>query len=108
MSDVHETLARDIEAGNRMHQAESVKVTVTHGIQVVHEGERYTDGATVEVPGPVAHKWIRAGWVSVSDETPDEKGRDDGVSDAESPRGGDRKDAQRRAGGTARAGTRRG
>lgn len=87
-----------------------MKVTVARGIQVVHAGERHSDGRTVDVPDELAGKWLRAGWVSeaVSDETPDEEGLDDAESDAQGARGADRRDAQRRASGSGRAGTRRG
>jgi hypothetical protein len=71
MTDVHEALAREVENLNRIHQAETVNVTVAQGIQVVHEGQRYPGGVTLEVPGPVAHKWIRAGWVTETE--PDEQ-----------------------------------
>lgn len=105
MTEVSEQLARDIEDGNRLHAAEIVKVTVAQGIQVVHEGERYPGGTELEVPGPLAHKWIRAGWVTESEPKEQEDNADE--QDTESPRRADRKDAARRAGGTARAGTRR-
>jgi hypothetical protein len=34
------------------------------GIQVAHEGERFAEGETDEVPDCLAQKWIRAGWVT--------------------------------------------
>lgn len=43
-----------------------VKVTVTEGIRVVHDGQPYRDGQTVTVPESVARRWIRNGWASDS------------------------------------------
>jgi hypothetical protein len=33
-----------------------MKIQVAHGVQVVHEGTRYADGATADVPDDVAAK----------------------------------------------------
>jgi hypothetical protein len=41
-----------------------MKITVAEGIQVVHEGHRYADGDTAEVPDYLAEKWVRSGWAS--------------------------------------------
>lgn len=84
-----------------------MKVTVAHGVQVVHEGARHTDGATLDVPDDVAGKWLRAGWVSET-EPEDKEGNDNEQADTEGSRGSDRGDASRRASGQTRATPRRG
>lgn len=45
---------------------DGVKVTVTQGIQVFHDGQTYRDGQSVTVPQTVARRWIRNGWASDS------------------------------------------
>lgn len=39
-----------------------MRVIVTEGVQVVHEGRHHFGGQTVDVPEPVATIWIRYGW----------------------------------------------
>ena len=38
-----------------------MKVTVTDGIRVVHDGKVYLDGETVDVPRKVADEWFKYG-----------------------------------------------
>lgn len=44
-----------------------MKVTVTQGIRVVHDGEVYRDGQSVDVPEQVAAHWLECGWASEGD-----------------------------------------
>ena len=41
-----------------------MKVKVTDGIQVTHDGKSYRGGAVVDVPDDVAAQWIAPGWVT--------------------------------------------
>jgi hypothetical protein len=41
-----------------------MKVTVTQGIRVIHDGEVYRDGQSVDVPAVVAAFWLECGWAS--------------------------------------------
>jgi hypothetical protein len=41
-----------------------MKMTVTQGIRVVHDGTVYQDGQTVDVPDSVAAFWKECGWAS--------------------------------------------
>ena len=41
-----------------------MKVTVTDGIRVVHDGKAYQDGQSADVPAEVAKQWIDVGWAS--------------------------------------------
>lgn len=53
-----------------------MKVTVTQGIQVVHDGQVYLNGASADVPDALGQRWIRNGWAS-----------EDGLSALPDPRG---------------------
>lgn len=44
----------------------NVKVTVTQGIHVVHDGTVYRNGDGAAVPERVARRWIHNGWASES------------------------------------------
>ena len=43
-----------------------MKVIVTQGIRVVHDGKVYQDGQRVDVAERVAREWITYGWASES------------------------------------------
>jgi hypothetical protein len=43
-----------------------MKVTVTRGIRVVHDGKVYQDGQSADVPDSVAMLWLECGWASES------------------------------------------
>lgn len=47
-----------------------MKVTVTQGVQVVHDGQVYRNGASAEVPERVGQRWIRNGWASSEGPSP--------------------------------------
>jgi hypothetical protein len=47
-----------------------MKVTVTPGIRVVHDGEVYQDGQRVDVPDDVASYWLECGWASAGSDGP--------------------------------------
>jgi hypothetical protein len=47
-----------------------MKVTVTQGIRVIHDGELYQDGQSVDVPESVATFWLECGWASEGDGAP--------------------------------------
>ena len=41
-----------------------MKVTVTQGVRVVHDGTLYQDGQSGDVPKDVAERWVTNGWAS--------------------------------------------
>jgi len=38
-----------------------MKIVVSQGTQINHEGKVYAAGESLEAPGPVASKWVQAG-----------------------------------------------
>lgn len=52
-------------------------VIVTQGIQVVHDGQVYRDGESLDVPERVARQWESWGWVGL-DRLPDSRGLTNG------------------------------
>jgi len=44
--------------------ADSMRIKVTRGVQVVHDGKVYADGASADVPDAVARFWVRSGRVT--------------------------------------------
>ena len=44
-----------------------MKLTVTDGIRVVHDGKVYTGGQSVDVPKDVAEQWATHGWAAGDD-----------------------------------------
>lgn len=47
-----------------------MKVIVTQGIRVFHDGEVYQDGQRVDVPDEVAAFWVECGWASEGSDGP--------------------------------------
>jgi hypothetical protein len=43
-----------------------MKVTVTQGVRVVHDGTLYQDGQSADVPKDVADQWVTNGWAVTS------------------------------------------
>jgi len=41
-----------------------MRIKVTRGVQVVHDGKVYADGASADVPDAVARFWVRSGRVT--------------------------------------------
>jgi hypothetical protein len=41
-----------------------MKIMVAQGVQVVHQGEVYADGASADVPDDVGAQWVSEGWVT--------------------------------------------
>jgi hypothetical protein len=63
-----------------------MKVTVTQGVRVVHDGTVYQDGQSADVPEGVARCWIQCGWASegrTSQSLPDPRGLASIETDAE-------------------------
>lgn len=47
-----------------------MKVTVTDGRQVNHDGTVYRGGQTLEVDEPTGQRWVARGWVQPAETSP--------------------------------------